>query len=602
MTMLLLCGINTSFAQRQKVTDFYSKQTDWGSYSFKGNMTYYCILGEDGKHYKDGTQTITCPQTTYNFHIWPWDYTLSGSYNLTANHAKGKFHGPISSKYKATVRRADGKVINEYESLTGNFTNGIANGTFVVNSKTEEYTAKLNVTYKNGVLVGSYSCYCPDENNLYYKHSGTLSSTGKLIGSWYDGRMLFQNGVLIRETGDGKSTPPAITAKAKQYAAGAITKEALAKEGYRVLERELKLGEYAYTCIQKYAGVDFKALGSYYNFVQETVSYEYLEQICYLNKAGVEAMIFSIVEHGKWDVAHWDTHKKYECIYTDKDGKPYIQIHSNNKQYFSGEPSWSSYYNDVYIKDEDMAYIDAQLAEKVLKKAAPLKSMSLLAKSYIDKDMEQYNNELIRLAQRNGISGNLGEQWKMNKTMKALQDVLNQFKSDRDKKIYVDGVYYYQGYFIIEGSEKELEDAIAELETKKAEIAAAHEAARIAAQQEKERSLIEAKTNAIRESFDFILANRTPTSIAFDENFSRYLFFDKKSEYWKLDVEKILKPFCPVVGCKIVSVTADSAVCHWSVQGKKKVISTYELTLKIYKGRLVIDAETFNINTAKKIE
>ena len=579
-TMLLLCGINTSFAQRQKVTKGYIKDTECGIYNLDCTETYYCILGEDGKHYKDGTQTIICPPMTHSFYVFPWNYTFSGSYNLTANHAKGKLHGPISSNYKVTIRRTvDGDSINESQTLKGNFTNGIANGTFVVNSKTEEYTAKLNVTYKNGVLVGPYFCSIPDENNVHQDgHKGTLSSTGKLIGSWDDGLWVFQNGVLISETYGGKSTPPAITAKAKQYAAGAITKEALAKEGYRVLESELKLGEYAYTCIQKYAGVDFKALGSYYNFVQEAVSYEYIEQICYLNKAGVEAMISSIVEHGEWDVAYYrDSNKKYGCIDIDKEGKPYIQIHRNDKQYFSGEPSWSSYYNDVYIKDEDMTYIDAQLAEKVLKKAAPLKSRSLLAKSYIDKDMEQYNNELIRLAQRNGISGNLGEQWKMNKTIEVLQDVLNKFKSDRDKKIYVDGVYNYKGCFIIEGSEKELEDAIAEIKIKQSEM-------------------------FLKGSINYILTQRTSTSIAYNEAFYKYLFFDQKTEYWKLDVGKILKPFCPVVGCKIVNVTADSAVCHWSVQGKKKVISTYELTLKIYKGRLVIDAETFNINTAKKIE
>ena len=57
-----------------------------------------------------------------------------------------------------------------------------------------------------------------------------------------------------------------------------------------------------------------------------------------------------------------------------------------------------------------------------------------------------------------------------------------------------------------------------------------------------------------------------------------------------------------MVAYEIINIDQEYVTCKWSVQGKKKIVSTYELKLKHKDGKLVIDEETFNINTAKKIE
>ena len=356
LTAVFLFGtIGESFAQRQKITEFYLMRTDINNVVFEGNKTYYYIVGEDGGQLKDGQYTISCPQASYSVSVFPYTYKLVGSYNMTANHSKGKLNGAISSNFKMTVTSSNGQSDNEYQTITGNFTNGVPNGTFIVNAKRTLIT-KLNATYKNGILVGAFSCDVLGWDNLPHKYSGTLTQSGKLNGTWtyLGGTMLFQNGVLIsdNDTDKGKSTPPAISALAKQYAAGSITKDALAEKGYTVVQQE------------------------------------------------IQARIKVQLEH----------------------------------------------------------------------------------------------------------------------------------------------------------------------------------------------------------ALNFIQSQGKAFSIVYDTDFEKYLWYDKNSEYWTLDAEKVLKPFCPMVAYEIIDANRETITCRWSVQGKKKVISTYELTLKHKNGKLVIDAESFNVNLVKKTE
>lgn len=446
----LLGTISTSFAQRQKMTESYGKETGYGGFVLRGNKTYYYVVGEDGSHLMDGTYTISCPQATTSVSIWPHNYKITGSYSMTANHSKGNLHGTVSSNYKIAVTGSNGQADNEYATLSGNFTNGIPNGKFVVNSKDSNFATKLNATYNNGVLVGAFSCQVMGDEGLPHNYTGTLTTQGKLSGTWTyqsgisQGSMLFQNGVLIskNDTREGKSTPPAMQELAKQYAAGTITKEALAEKGYSVLRGEITLGDYACTCITGRAGVDFSELGGYH-FEQMSVSYEYLDQVCYLNKEGVEKLITDLANHGEcsFDNNSASSKAKYDCIDYDNDGKPYIKIHQMNKQYVSG--LFDSYVKDVYIKDEDMAYIDA----KVVENAKPLMDFAPNINALPDSAFRSAaHREFYRL--------------------RILQDFLKKF--NQEKIEIAEGVYLFKkvGAFISASSVKEVEDAIAEMEMK----------------------------------------------------------------------------------------------------------------------------------------
>ncbi len=558
LTAVFLFGtIGESFAQRQKITESYLMRTDINNVVFEGNKTYYYIVGEDGGQLKDGQYTISCPQASYSISVFPYTYKLVGSYNMTANHSKGKLNGAISSNFKMTVTSSNGQSYNEYQTITGNFTNGVPNGTFIVNAKRTLIT-KLNATYKNGILVGAFSCDVLGWDNLPHKYSGTLTQSGKLNGTWtyLGGTMLFQNGVLIsdNDTDKGKSTPPAISALAKQYAAGSITKDALAEKGYTVLKSKIELGKYASTCILRDSGVDFEDLGGC-NFEQEAVEYEYLKQVCYLNKEGVEQLIADLENEGECGFAY-DSYRGFKCIQKDGDSKPYVKIHHQYKNYVSG--FFDDFYVNAYIKDEDMTYISDRIAE-------------------IAKPLKEYA-ELIQ------YSGNSNTESDINLyKLKKLLDIFKQTGEQITKDVYQVDINYSKKFILAE-SVKEVEDSITKLTTK--------------VQQE-----IQARIKAqLEHALNFIQSQGKAFSIVYDTDFEKYLWYDKNSEYWTLDAEKVLKPFCPMVAYEIIDANRETITCKWSVQGKKKVISTYELTLKHKNGKLVIDAESFNVNLVKKTE
>lgn len=558
LTAVFLFGtIGESFAQRQKITESYLMRTDINNVVFEGNKTYYYIVGEDGGQLKDGQYTISCPQASYSVSVFPYTYKLVGSYNMTANLSKGKLNGAISSNFKMTVTSSNGQSDNEYQTITGNFTNGVPNGTFIVNAKRTLIT-KLNATYKNGILVGAFSCDVLGWDNLPHKYSGTLTQSGKLNGTWtyLGGTMLFQNGVLIsdNDTDKGKSTPPAISALAKQYAAGSITKDALAEKGYTVLKSKIELGKYASTCILRDSGVDFEDLGGC-NFKQEAVEYEYLKQVCYLNKEGVEQLIADLENEGECGFAY-DSYRGFKCIQKDGDSKPYVKIHHQYKNYVSG--FFDDFYVNAYIKDEDMTYISDRIAE-------------------IAKPLKEYA-ELIQ------YSGNSNTESDINLyKLKKLLDIFKQKGEQITKDVYQVDINYSKKFILAE-SVKEVEDSITKLTTK--------------VQQE-----IQARIKAqLEHALNFIQSQGKAFSIVYDTDFEKYLWYDKNSEYWMLDAEKVLKPFCPMVAYEIIDANRETITCKWSVQGKKKVISTYELTLKHKNGKLVIDAESFNVNLVKKTE
>ncbi|MBQ7311647.1 MAG: hypothetical protein IJW88_09000 [Alistipes sp.] len=692
--VLLLGQSGICLAQRQKMTENYYRSTEYGAISFAGNKTYNYIVGADGKQLYDGPYSISCPQSSHTLEIWPYSVRLTGSYNLTTNHTKGNLNGAINSNYKIAVtkysRATGNETINEYETMSGYFTNGIPNGLFKVNSSTSTIT-KLNATYKNGVLVGAYSCHLMDDRSLFCSYSGNLSSTGKFIGTWkYEhginsGTMVFQNGVLITKNNskNGKSTPPAISALAKQYAAGSITKKQLEDKGYLVITDSILLGEYACTCITGYSGVDFKELGGFY-FKQTAVDYEYIDAVPIISDAGIEHLTQLLIDKYDNKPVSYDGMGGY--IFNAETPNPYVEGYHSHPQFYkiSGpsqeySPRLNIYipkevYNsimnkvDVYKQQHPVTlkefvavrsrwfgnmltpYLEGKvnLGELTDEKMQTLQDEANFVFEYLDKNMKPCpNNEnIVKCRSHHYSSQETKHDYYITKSSFAELDVLKDVKSEREKQRqeiaknaiplkeyftkeikdedfakYLNGTleinqdnysklegYFSDVYSLYERANKsDLGDVILlktgygincyirkdSIEEDLKLLLSPHEVSRVLEENENAKRVVEA--------FEYIKSKGRSIYVVYDSYFNSYIQYENESQYWQLEAEKILKPFCPLVAYEIIERTPTTITCKWSVKGKKKVITTYELVIKHQRGKLILDSQTFNINTAKVI-
>ena len=163
-----------------------------------GKKTYSYIVDEDGDHINDGAWSANCSINE----TWRDGYTsvkIVGRSTITANFKKGNLHGPIKSTWNATLTQGS-RSDKHSASMSGAFLNGLPHGHFTVSRKTQLKTT-LNANYKNGVLVGAYSCSLLNGNEVA-QYSGTFTQTGKMNGPWKLGSNTaqFQNGILISES------------------------------------------------------------------------------------------------------------------------------------------------------------------------------------------------------------------------------------------------------------------------------------------------------------------------------------------------------------------------------------------------------------------
>ena len=98
---------------------------------------------------------------------------------------------------------------------------------------------------------------------------------------------------------------------------------------------------------------------------------------------------------------------------------------------------------------------------------------------------------------------------------------------------------------------------------------------------------------------DFILANKTKTSIAFDAGVGQYFYHPTMYDF-RLDFDGRLKSFCPIVGCEIVDIDNEYITCKMTKQGKKKALISYEIALAYKDGKL--NVESFDFSKAKILE
>ena len=119
--------------------------------------------------------------------------------------------------------------------------------------------------------------------------------------------------------------------------------------------------------------------------------------------------------------------------------------------------------------------------------------------------------------------------------------------------------------------------------------------------EEKRLQEIKKRREKIQPICDYLVANATPTSISYDDQVDRY--FDSKGldEYWRLELGKVIKPFCKIVACKLVSyeTQGDTDVAVLDITKKKGNI-TYRLPVTIVNGKILVTS--INVSNATVVE
>ena len=367
----------SAFAQHQQMSvDYMNDAFSSLPFNMHGTMTYSYIVDEYGNNIKDGALTINC-KVNKTFEGWTdrWyeEVTVNGQSSVKATYKQGKLNGVINSNYKATL--SDGiKNDNMTASMTGSFLNGVPNGSFIV-KRNIPTKATLSANYKNGVLVGGFSCSLLDDDSHLAEYSGTLSQSGQLTGVWnLNGtKATFQNGVLISESTNEYSTRPAVVELAKQYATGAITKEQLEEKNIVVYENTIILGDYARIAIFRDSGINFEEIGGYDFTIPNHVKYEGFKELLSLTDAGAELLAQHVYKRLKDGYIDLDEAIFYEG-YTDKYNSLCYEEEYNRYYIIMTKERQSQYLNSKYViggiqNNTERVYLSPKQMEKIDKVA-----------------------------------------------------------------------------------------------------------------------------------------------------------------------------------------------------------------------------------------
>lgn len=208
-------------------------------------MKYSYTVSDEGERVMNGPISISGRQNeTYG------NVTITGNYVLNAAAKNGNLNGSMSVKanYHGVKQLFRGQEVEDYAySFSGSFINGVPNGTFTVKATN---FGSSTVTYKQGVLVGSYYVdEIIDDRILTIK--GSFNDSGKMVGVWDIKKFgdtevwEFVNGVRVRMSSKQSESTPKQIEMAKKYASGTITKEALEEEGYFPVQDSIALGDYS---------------------------------------------------------------------------------------------------------------------------------------------------------------------------------------------------------------------------------------------------------------------------------------------------------------------------------------------------------------------
>ena len=626
---MVLCCASLSAQQRQTDVKDYNKATGFGNIKMPGKITRSWYLGSDGKKVFDGPMSVSCKLNNTNVSVWPYDFTMSGTYTSNFNLAHGKLNGAGTSSYRLNVVKQgrNPETKSEYYTFSGNFLKGVPNGAFKMDCNGE---LKLTATYKNGVLVGSFYY---EEVLKQHKITGTLTQEGKPTGQWvyksdahFTRTMQMQNGVLLSERCVDTSnlspmdttTDAATTAAAKSYAAGSISEEELYAKGYIVLEEELMLGEKAAIALDEYSGFMGFTNSKFYEFSgPKSVSYKVLSNVNILNEEGIkrvtEDIIASDISGDKsafkkisYDGSNEEEESKYSSILRRTNGGDGEYYYSCTVRVLDNGLAYVHFYElddsllSVRNSDDTFAYMPAE---------AFLGLQQALHESRVERARDY--------AEYIGCDTNIDAYASM--TSKELEYTIENIKlpphpeyaefmiSDENLKSHL-SYFTKSSYDAVRQLIPELEALLEKTKAEEAERA-------LIEKQEAERRAAEEAERAKREPIEkclrFFVENKSATGISYDTNVTQYVKPGKlPADYWQLEFGKLLKPFCPIIGYEIVSITEKSndynfskeceVVCRIHKQGKKKVTEKYELTLTFIDGQVV--ATSFNFDQAKLVE
>lgn len=293
--LLLLPSI--SLTAQTQISENYLITGPWTDYV--APMKYSYTVSDEGERVMNGPISISGKQNeTYG------NVTITGSYVLNASAKNGNLNGAMSVKanYHGVKQLFRGQEVEDYAySFSGNFINGVPNGTFT--AKATNFGSS-SVTYKQGVLVGAYSV---DEvtNDRILTIKGSFNDAGKMVGVWDIKKFgdtevwEFQNGVRIRLSSKQSESTPKQIEMAKRFASGSITKEALEEEGYFPVQDSIALGDYANDLYFLKFIADWDKMPDCSFGKAKWVKYSYLYNLLPLPAREFESVLSNYKENGK---------------------------------------------------------------------------------------------------------------------------------------------------------------------------------------------------------------------------------------------------------------------------------------------------------------
>lgn len=114
---------------------------------------------------------------------------------------------------------------------------------------------------------------------------------------------------------------------------------------------------------------------------------------------------------------------------------------------------------------------------------------------------------------------------------------------------------------------------------------------------EQERIAEEKLKREIQPICDYLVSQRSQSSIAYSEEATRYFDTTGLSEYWRLDLSKKIKPFCKIEDCKVFSCETkeDAVVAVLDItKYDKKGNITYRVPVTIKYGKILVTSIDFS--------